>query len=102
MTTERYIGRGLKVKHMETIMYLRDTIGLSFEKIAPQVGLTESGARASYNKAKSAINWVEGRCPVCTRAYQYPDCKYKPKTCSNFECVQKYNRNPEKYDKGVM
>lgn len=43
------------------------------------------------------INWLKKRCPVCSRTFEYPEGRYTPKTCNNFECVWEYNHNPEKY-----
>ena len=102
MVTERYIGKELKEKKLKTIVYLRDIKGLLFSQIGPQVGLTESAARINYDKARgesktATDNWPKEYCLVCGRTFQYPECGYKPKTCSTFECVQKYNRNPGKY-----
>ena len=44
-------------------------------------------------------NWIKAHCLVCGRVYEYAECGYKPKTCSTFECGQKYHRDPGKYKK---
>lgn len=36
-----------------------------------------------------ATKWLKVRCP-CGREYEYPEGGYQPKTCGQFECVQKY------------
>ena len=42
--------------------------------------------------------WIKEFCPVCGKKYEYPENGgYKPKTCTSFSCVQKYNRHPERY-----
>jgi hypothetical protein len=43
------------------------------------------------------VIWLDEQCPVCGVRFQYPEKGYKPKTCNKFDCIQKYNRNPEKY-----
>lgn len=40
---------------------------------------------------------IKAHCPVCKTTFQYPDCQYKPKTCSKFECVSKIYQNPARY-----
>lgn len=42
------------------------------------------------------IKWLKARCPVCGQEYEYTEA-YKPKTCANFTCVQKYHHNPKVY-----
>ena len=41
--------------------------------------------------------WIKARCPVCHREYEYPEGKYKPKTCSDFDCAYKFIHYPERY-----
>lgn len=44
------------------------------------------------------IVWLKARCPVCTRIYEYiADSEYRPKTCADFDCVQKFAHHPERY-----
>jgi len=43
------------------------------------------------------INWLKARCPVCHRVYEYPEGGYCPKTCADFDCVQKFAHHPERY-----
>ena len=100
MEETRFIGKDLKKKRTETILHLRDILGLKFRQIAPQVRLKESAVKTNYHNAKKGVtNWIKTRCSVCGRVYEYPECEYKPKTCSTFECVQKYHRDPGKYKK---
>lgn len=42
--------------------------------------------------SKLEVVWLKANCPMCGRTYEYPEesSGYKPKTCGNFECVQKY------------
>lgn len=35
------------------------------------------------------IKWVKARC-ACGKEYEYPEGRYKPHTCGNFECVHKH------------
>lgn len=43
------------------------------------------------------INRLKASCFVCGRIFEYVGGDYHPKTCSTFECVQKYNHNPDRY-----
>ena len=46
-------------------------------------------------KSRQQVNWLKARC-ACGREYEYPENGYEPKTCGNFECVQRY-LHPELY-----
>jgi len=41
--------------------------------------------------------WLEKRCPVCGRTFEYVKDGYEPKTCDSFDCAHKYVHHPEKY-----
>lgn len=36
------------------------------------------------------LKLIKARCPICLILFEYPECGYKPKTCSNADCVHKY------------
>ena len=46
--------------------------------------------RKHNGRPTNQITWLEARCPICGLLYPYIEDGYKPATCSNFECVQKY------------
>lgn len=46
--------------------------------------------KSNDNNTPNAIIWVEARCPICGLPYPYIQGGYKPATCNNFDCVQKY------------
>lgn len=47
------------------------------------------------------IEWTYAKCPICRRNYPYIEGGYKPKTCSNFDCLHKF-LHLEVYSKEVM
>lgn len=38
--------------------------------------------------------WLRLKCQVCGQQFDFPECDYKPETCTNPECVKK-NLHPE-------
>lgn len=44
------------------------------------------------------LKWITAICPICYEKYQYIEGHEAPKTCSKFECLQKYFLKGIRYD----
>ncbi len=52
--------------------------------------------------AGDAPEWVYARCPYCGLKYRYVENSlYRPKTCSNYECLRRYLHNAPQLTKAT-